>query len=128
MSRSDRYLEAIRAFETWRLEQKAKPADLFSQPSRDSQGVRTPVGVVERWADEAMAAVEDAARQHRELTVADVDWSPTVDNRARGQVMQLAAKRGVLRRIGYVNGDRGRHGRPLVLWASRIYNREGEHE
>ena len=33
----------------------------------------------------------------------------------------VAAKRGILRRLGYVNGDRGLHGRPLVLWASLIY-------
>ncbi len=35
--------------------------------------------------------------------------------------MQLAAGRGVLKRLGDVNGDRGRHGRPLVLWASRVF-------
>jgi hypothetical protein len=114
MTRSTRYIEAVRAFETWRLEQRAKPADLFAADGSTS--------IHDAWRDEALDAVERCALVNRELTVMDVDFAPAIDNRARGSVMQLAARRGVLRRIVYVNGDAGRHGRPLVLWASQVYD------
>jgi hypothetical protein len=115
VSRSSRYTEAVHAFETWRLEQKAKPADLFST------AVQNPVDSRDFWRAEALAAIERAARTRAELTVEDIAWSPMIDNRARGAAMQEAARRRWIKALGWVSGDAGRHGRPVRLWASRVY-------
>jgi hypothetical protein len=79
MTRSTRYTEAVRAFETWRLEQKAKPADLFTQESF------TPEDSRDFWRAEALTAIERAARLRPELTVEDIDWSPMIDTDNNGR-------------------------------------------
>src|SRR5690349_7775546 len=89
VSRSTLYTEAVRAFEMWRLEQKAKPPDLFSElvsPFRDSSG--------DFWRAEALSAIERVARSRAEFTVEDIAWSPMIDNRWRGAAMQDAARPG----------------------------------
>jgi hypothetical protein len=116
VSRSTRYTEAVRAFEDWRYEQKAKPADLFST------AVENPVESRDFWRAEALAAIERAARTRSEFTVEDVVWSPMIDNRGWGAAMQDAARKGWIKALGWVSGNAGRHGRPVRLWASQVYD------
>ena len=76
MSRSDRYLEAVRALEDWKFAQRVRTPDLFTVRS-------TPIG--DAWKAEALTAIERVARSRSELTVEDVAWSPAIDNRAAAQ-------------------------------------------
>ena len=54
------------------------------------------------------------------VTIDDVEFPATIDNRVRGWIMLLAARKKWIKRIGYVGGGAGRHARPITLWASNL--------
>ena len=116
MTRSDRFLEAVRALEDWRYEQKAKAPDLFSLE---------PASASDEWRDQALELVHRVALTRTELPVEDLDWPAAYDNRSRGWAMQHAAREGWFKPLGWVNGNSGRRGRPVRLWASQIYDAGG---
>src|SRR5262249_40078642 len=57
VTRSTRYTDAVAAFELWRLEQRAKPADLFTEPPPPPDA----------WKTEALTAVQTVAYRRAEL-------------------------------------------------------------
>ena len=125
MTRSTRFNEAREALEAFRssMSPMDDTPDLFSKPMSDASD--RPLS--DRWKAEALALIETVARSRSEFTVEDIDFEPAIDNRARGAAMQTAAKRGWLKPLGWVSGDKGRHGRPVRLWASRIYEGGTDH-
>jgi len=87
VTRSSRFLEAVRELETWRYGQKARTPDLFTVP--------TPAEP-DAWKDAALAAISAVARTRTELTVEDIPFAPAVDNRARGSRRARTVLRGRL--------------------------------
>ncbi len=75
----------------------------------------------DQWKDQALENIRNAALAHRELTIDDIEFPATIDNRARGSVMLIAARRKWIKNIGNVGGGAGRHARPITLWASNLY-------
>jgi hypothetical protein len=114
VTRSTRYTEAVRAFETWRLEQKVKPADLFST------AVEIPVDSGDFWRAEALTAIKRAARSHAEFTVEDVGLVADDRQLDPGRSDARRSASGLDQALGWVSGNAGRHGRPVRLWAPRI--------
>lgn len=114
---SDRLREAVETFAQFRAAQREPAPDLFSQISTAVQNAG------EIWRAEELRAVEEIAHRHTEFTVEDVSplVGPTYDGRALGGILLEAERRGICHKLGWVGSGRERHGRPVGLWASRIY-------
>ncbi len=117
---SDRLRQAVTELDAYRetaRESRDVSPDLFSQIA----AVAEHAGTV--WTMQTLEAIRQVALTHAELTVEDLDGliPPTYDLRAVGAVMLEASRRGYIRKLGWVGSGAKRHGRPLRLWASLIY-------
>ena len=91
------------------------------------------------WKDEAMEAIEWCAKQYPEFTASHVWFRldamraeslieiTTHEPRAMGAMMLKALKERIVARTGRFepSGRRTNHNRPMAIWASRIYRKEG---
>jgi hypothetical protein len=117
---SDRLRETVTELDAYRRmsnRSDTPPPDLFSQ----IVAVAENAGTV--WTVQTLEAIRQVALTHSEFTVEDLDGliPATYDLRAVGGVMLEAARRGYCRKLGWVGSGSKRHGRPLRLWASLIY-------
>src|SRR4051812_42164882 len=102
---SDRVRDAVAELDAHRhrVHDLAQTPDLFTA----LESVLDHAG--DEWKDQALENIRRAAIAHRELTIDDIEFPPTIDNRARGSVMLLAARKKWIKNIGYVGGGAGRH-------------------
>lgn len=99
----------------WLEHHRDRQPDLFSAPTWAD-----PQSPGERWLADALEIVRTAAESRESFTVEDLTFSSTPDARAVGAVMRQAARRGWITNAGYVTSGRERHGRPVVLWISKL--------
>jgi hypothetical protein len=86
----------------------------------DTQSWERPQSATDSWRERSLVAIRRVAESRETFTVEDVPFPATADNRARGAALKAASRYGWIRPNGWTNGDRSRHGRPVVRWESRV--------
>jgi hypothetical protein len=86
----------------------------------DRQSWEQPLSATDTWRERSLVAIRRVAESQETFTVEAVPFPPTVDNRARGAALKAASRYGWITADGWTNGDRSRHGRPVIRWRSRL--------
>jgi hypothetical protein len=82
---------------------------------------QSPASATTEWRAAMLEQIRHVAQGRPSFTVEDLRIPPTVDKRAVGAVLLTASRRGWIVSDGYVTGGPTRHGRPVTVWHSKVY-------